>query len=91
MTSDGETAKMNVVDLEKLWNFVVNNFLIWNHLVNENYIWISQIWNLNFINDLGWRNYHNESCRFRKVMKLCSWQLFILIRLGPQTSNLHSV
>jgi hypothetical protein len=40
MTSDGETTKIKVVDLEKLWNFVVDNFLIWNHLINENYVWI---------------------------------------------------
>ena len=32
MISDGETIKMKVVDLEKLWNFVDDNFLIWNHL-----------------------------------------------------------
>jgi hypothetical protein len=28
------------VDLEKLYNFVVNNFFIASHLVNENYVWI---------------------------------------------------
>jgi hypothetical protein len=27
MTSDGETTKTNVVDFEKLCNFVVDNFL----------------------------------------------------------------
>ena len=27
MTSDGETTKMKVVDLEKLQNFVVENFV----------------------------------------------------------------
>jgi hypothetical protein len=32
MTSDGETTKMKVVDLEKLWNFAVHNFFIWNRL-----------------------------------------------------------
>ena len=46
MISDGETTKIKVVDLEKLWNFVVDNFLIWNHLVKENYVWISK--NLKF-------------------------------------------
>ena len=46
MTSDGETTKMKVVDPKKLWNFVVDNFLICNHLVKENYIWISK--NLKF-------------------------------------------
>ena len=32
MISDEETTKMKVVDLEKLWNFVVDNFLIWIQL-----------------------------------------------------------
>jgi hypothetical protein len=32
MTSDGETTETRVVDLEKLQNFVVNNFFIWIHL-----------------------------------------------------------
>jgi hypothetical protein len=41
-TSDGKTTKINFVDLEKLQNFVVDNFLIWNHLVIQNYIWNSK-------------------------------------------------
>ena len=32
MTSNGETTKIKIVDLEKLWNFVVDNFLIWIRL-----------------------------------------------------------
>ena len=51
--ADEETIKPNVVDLEKLWNFVVNNVFIWNHLSNENYVWISHIWNSKFSNDVG--------------------------------------
>ena len=47
MVLDGEMTKMKVADLEKLYNFVVDNFFIWNHFVKENYVWISQIWNLN--------------------------------------------
>ena len=31
MILDGESIKIKVVDLEKLWNFVVDNFLIWIH------------------------------------------------------------
>ena len=38
-------TKIEVVDLEKLWNSVVDNFLIGNNLVKENYVWISKIWN----------------------------------------------
>ena len=32
-TSDGEMPKTKVVDIEKLCNFVVDNFFIWNHLL----------------------------------------------------------
>jgi hypothetical protein len=71
--SHEKMTKMKIVDLEKLYNF-----FIWDHFVKENYVWISQIWNLNFSNDLGWRNNKNESCRSGKVKELCSWQFFRL-------------
>ena len=32
MTTDGETTNIKVVDLEKLSNFVVDNFSIWIRL-----------------------------------------------------------
>jgi hypothetical protein len=75
---NGETLNMKVVDHAKLWNFVVYKFFIWNHIVNEIQIWISQIWNSNFVNDLKWKIAQLESCRSQKVMKLCSWQVFNL-------------
>jgi hypothetical protein len=31
---------MKVVGIEGLWNFVVDNVLVWNHLVMQNYVWI---------------------------------------------------
>jgi len=31
-TSDEKTVYMKVVDLKKLWNFVVHHFFIWNRL-----------------------------------------------------------
>jgi len=34
MTSDGQVAKTKMVDLKKLWNFIVNN--LYNF-----YVWIS--------------------------------------------------
>jgi hypothetical protein len=37
MTSEGETTKTKLVDLEKLCTFVVDNFFIWNDLSNEKY------------------------------------------------------
>jgi hypothetical protein len=38
MTSNGETTKTKVTDLEKLCNFVVEIFFIWIHLFKENYL-----------------------------------------------------
>jgi hypothetical protein len=73
-----ETTNMKVVDPNKLWNFLVYTFFIWNHIVNENQIWISQIWNSNFVKDLKWKNSQHESCRSKEVKKLCSWQVFNL-------------
>jgi hypothetical protein len=35
MTSNGKTPNMKVVDLRKLWNFVVDKFLIWIRLVPQ--------------------------------------------------------
>jgi hypothetical protein len=77
MTSDGETTKPKVVDLKKLCNFVVN-FFIWNHLSNKKSCEYPHIWNLNFSNDLGWRNDQNKSCSSRKVIQLYSWRPFHL-------------
>jgi phenylacetate-coenzyme A ligase PaaK-like adenylate-forming protein len=46
--SDEEMTIIKVADLEKLHNFVVDNFFIWSHLFKENYVWISRIRNLDF-------------------------------------------
>jgi hypothetical protein len=35
MTANGKTPNMKVVDLRKLWNFVVDKFLIWIRLVPQ--------------------------------------------------------
>jgi hypothetical protein len=39
MTSKEKTTNMKVVGIEELWNFVVDNVLVWNHLVMQNYVW----------------------------------------------------
>ena len=36
---DGEMSKTKVIDIEKLCNFVVDNFFIWNYLLVQNAIW----------------------------------------------------
>jgi hypothetical protein len=45
MTSNGENPKMEVIDIEKLWNSVVDKFLIWICLKPKNdlHMW-SIIW-----------------------------------------------
>jgi hypothetical protein len=42
MTFYEKATKIKVLDLEKLWNFKVDNLIISNHLVIKNYIQISQ-------------------------------------------------
>jgi hypothetical protein len=37
--SNKEMIKINVVDIEKFYDFVVKNFLIWIHLCLQNSIW----------------------------------------------------
>jgi hypothetical protein len=74
------------IDLEQLYNFVVENFFIWNHLSKKNYIWISYIWNLNFSNDLKWKNYTNiKVVELKKSYKFVVDNFFIWIWLGVQT------
>jgi hypothetical protein len=91
MDSNGETLNMKVVDPKKLWNFVVYKFFISNHIVNEIQIWISQIWNSNFVVDLKWKNSQHESCRSQKVMIFYSWQVFYLNPFSAKKTDLHSV
>jgi hypothetical protein len=38
MASDGEMTKTKVIDLEELYNFILDNFFIRNHLSKENYV-----------------------------------------------------
>jgi hypothetical protein len=33
-------TKIKVVNLDKLYNFVVDNFSIWNHLLPEKLFWL---------------------------------------------------
>jgi hypothetical protein len=59
--------------------------------MNEIQIWIYQIWNSNFVNDLKWKNSQDESCISQKVRKLCSWQVFILNSFRASKNDLHLV
>jgi hypothetical protein len=36
--SDEQITKIKVIDLEKLYNFVVEHFLIWINFANEKYV-----------------------------------------------------
>jgi hypothetical protein len=37
-TLDVETTKTKVIDLKKLYNFVIDNFFIWNNLFKKKYV-----------------------------------------------------
>jgi hypothetical protein len=67
--------EMKVIDLGKLWKFIVDNFLIWNHLVKENFNNFenknqssSIISKFNFkqyfevVNDFKWKYFQLQTC-----------------------------
>jgi hypothetical protein len=74
MMSDEDEIYIKFVVLDEIYNFIVQIFLIWDRLDVQ----IFKIYNLNFSNDLGWRNDQNKNYRSQKVMQLCSSQLFHL-------------
>ena len=39
MSSDGKSTKTKVGDLDENYNFVVDDFFIWNHLMSQQYDW----------------------------------------------------
>ena len=65
-----------------VYNFVVNNFFIWNYLWSLNYVWSSHTWNsvffLNCSNELEWRNNQNQTFRSWWDIQICNWRLFQL-------------
>jgi hypothetical protein len=67
------------------------HFFIWNHIVNEIQIWISQIWNSNFVNDLKWKTPNTKVVDLRKLRNFVVDKFLIWIRLVPQKTDLHSV
>ena len=56
MISSEKTTKIKVVDLEKLWNFVVDNFSFEIILSSKTTFEFVKFEIQIFVNDLGWRN-----------------------------------
>jgi hypothetical protein len=73
-TLNGKITNRKVVGLEKLWNFVVDNVLVWIYLVMQNYVWVL---NFEFLNYLEWKNHQNKSCKSWNVIKLCNWPFYL--------------
>ena len=56
-------AKTKVVDIDDLYNFVVDDFFSWNHLVFENIVWSCH--NLKFKFYIGQLNSDGEIIKIR--------------------------
>ncbi len=41
-------TEIKVIDIDELFNFVVDNFFSWNHLVFENIVWSCHIFKFKF-------------------------------------------
>jgi hypothetical protein len=47
-SSNGEITNIKVVDLNGLYNFVVDYLLFWDQLLSQNYVWISKVLKFKF-------------------------------------------
>ena len=72
-----------------LWNFLVDNFLIWNHLVMQNYNFIWKLLNSIFWIDLGWKDSLIIFLGLEKLWNLVFDNLFILNHLVMQKERLN--
>jgi len=86
MISDGGASKAKVVDLKNICIFIVDNFCIWNHLSNENYVWIFtfEIWFFQMTSD-G----ETTKTKLVDVEKLCTFlvhNFFIWNHLSRKTT-----
>ena len=67
--------KTKAVNLEKLYNFIVDNFFIWNHLSNENYVWFLTF-GIRIFQTISDGETLKTKLQISNVGQLCSWQLF---------------
>ena len=78
MISDEKIVCIKFVDLDQIYNFVVDKIFIWGCFGNDIGVSnlkfeISKLWN-----DLGWKNSLYKSYRSRPDLQLCSWKYFHL-------------
>lgn len=78
MISDEKIVCIKFVDLDQIYNFVVDKIFIWGCFGNDIGVSnlkfeISKLWN-----DLGWKNSLYKSYRSRPYLQLCSWKQFHL-------------
>jgi len=74
---DEEMTKTKLVDLNEIYNFVIEVFFIWNHLRSQirlKFLYF-EIYFLNYSNKLRWRHDQNQTCKSRCGIQLCSWRL----------------
>ena len=63
--SDGEMTKIKVIDIDELYNFVVDDIFSWNRLVSENVVWTYH--NLKFKFYVGQLNSDGEITKIKLV------------------------
>ena len=78
MISDEKIVCIKFVDLDQIYNFVVDKIFIWGCFGNDIGVSnlkfeISKLWN-----DLGWKNSLYKSYRSWLDLQLCSWKHFHL-------------
>ena len=75
MNLDEKVIKTKVVNLDEFFNFVVDEFFIWNHLLAQNSIWIFQ--NLKFKFWIVEKKFDGEMAK-TKVVDLDGFNKFVV-------------
>jgi hypothetical protein len=73
--SDEEMTKIKVIDLDELYNFVVDDFFSWNHLIFENVVWSCHILKFKF---KLFKQSHIEKMTKTKVIDLDALYNFVV-------------
>jgi hypothetical protein len=90
MTLDGQPTKIKVVDLKMLWNFIVDNFLIWHILSSKTTFEFPKFEIQILYTTLDGETTEMKFVDLEKLWNFVVDNVFIWLCLGTQTINLNS-
>jgi hypothetical protein len=93
MKFDGEMAKTKVVDLDEFYNFVVDDFSIWNRLLSQNCLLCQNRYISHIVTWLSeryfylWRMFSLTLLKLLEIFMECLWTQNMLLCQFQEFSN----